>query len=81
MYELYEVSENCYEVHSKFKGECAVQGTLAGVGKYMTQFLGIRISELEIAITEMLKYNANAAHFGYRKSFMFTYNRIDKKAA
>jgi len=68
-----------WQIHTKHNG--AFAGNFTAIIAHCIRNLEIEQSELDVAVQEMCKKNHNCAHFGMFKSFLFTYNRGEKKEA
>jgi hypothetical protein len=79
MYELYKLNDDLYQIHSTFRGEQSMEGTLTGIITYASRTLGFKIEELECALLDMLNRDTDAAHFGINRIFIFSFNRSERK--
>lgn len=79
MYNLYQVNQDHYEIHSSFSNEKAMEGTLLAILTYAVYTLGFDINQLEIALFEMLDREMDAAHFGINRTFIYAFNRSERK--
>jgi hypothetical protein len=77
MYILYKLDHDLYQIHSSHS---AFEGTLTGIWTYCVQHLGFKSTELEASIQDMLDKGTNGAHFGVNKTFLYSFERKDKKA-
>jgi hypothetical protein len=80
MYNLYELSDNLYQIHSGYTGEKAMEGTLLAILTYATYVLGFNPNELERALLDMLDKNCDASHFGINRTFIYSFRRGEKRA-
>lgn len=71
-YDLYEISKD--EWHMTDLDSRVYMGTFKEVVKHAVTMWGFKLSEVEIAISEMVNKGHNAAHFGVYKKFIFTFN-------
>jgi hypothetical protein len=76
MYELYLIGDE-WQIHTKEHGARA--GDFISIMRFCMRVVGIDAIELDVAVSEMCKSNHNCAHFGIWKSFIYTYNRGEKK--
>lgn len=80
MFELYEINENEWQLHAAgeaFSGPF-VKVIALGIMKY--DFLA---DEFDVAVTEMVKNGHDAAHFGFGRRFIYSFNKeakYEKKA-
>ena len=79
MYELYKIKENLYQIHCKDARLQAMEGSLLAIGTYMVNTLGFSPLELEAALLAMLERDMDAAHFGINRTFMWPFNKADRK--
>lgn len=79
MYNLYQIRHNHYEIHSSYSNEKAMEGTLLAILTYATYTLGFDINQLEIALLEMLERDMDGAHFGINRTFIYAFNRSERK--
>jgi hypothetical protein len=56
----------------------AFQGSLPEVMSYCQHYLEFETKELDVALDEMIKRKHDGAHFGIRKSFIYTFRTADK---
>lgn len=78
MYELYQVSENEWQVHSEVKNAKAYSGSFASIAIYCIHVLGIKPNELEYAVSDMCDKENDAIQFGLHKSFIYSFKREHK---
>jgi len=78
MYELYQLNQNLYQIHSSEPYHNAMEGTMLAIGTYMVSQLGFKPVELEAALLDMLEQDRDAAHFGIMKTFIYSFNKDDK---
>jgi hypothetical protein len=79
MYNLYKIDESTYQIHSAYSNEKAMEGNLFSICKYCIRTLGFELKELEFALQQMLESDCDAAHFGINRTFIFAFNRKDRK--
>ena len=79
MYEIYKLDHDLYQIHSSFRTEQAMEGTLLAILTYAVQVLGFSASELEAALLDMNEKDHDAAHFGINRGFIFSFNRASKR--
>lgn len=79
MYELYKIEENLYQIHSKNFGQQSMEGTLLAVLTYAVYSLGFQTSELELALLDMNDLDYDGAYFGINRSFIYSFDRKNKK--
>lgn len=77
MTEIYCLLNNLYEVHSKYASH-GIETNLVGLFTYMTHSLGFSANEIEIALLDILDKNNDSAHFGYNKTFIYSFTRAKK---
>ena len=78
MYELYQLDQDLYQIHSSFEGEQAMEGTILAILTYATHTLGFQPSELELALLDMLHKNHDSAHFGLNRKFIYSFTKAEK---
>lgn len=71
-YDLYEITPDEWILNVK-DGPLYI-GTFKKVVKHAIK-MGFKMEELEIAVSEMLKKDHNAAHFGIHKGFIHTFKK------
>jgi len=79
MYNLNEIDTDLYQIHSSVKGVQAMEGSLLHILTYCTHVLKFDPNELEVALLDMLKNGKNTGHFGLGKTFLYSFNRNEKK--
>lgn len=73
-YDLYETGSN--NVWLLCAGDRILSsGNFKTVAHYAIERVGIKASEIDVAVTVMVRENFNAAHFGAFKSFIGPYNK------
>ncbi len=72
-YDLYEITKDEWIIHIK-NGDIFA-GSFKKVIIHAITRLGFSMEEIEISVTEMLKYGHNGAHFGTYKSFIYTFQK------
>ncbi len=75
MYELYQIQDNLYQVHSY---EEAIEGTLLAIGTYWVYSLGFNPVELEAALLDMIRQDKDSAHFDSRGNFVYSFIKSQK---
>jgi hypothetical protein len=58
-----------------------MEGTLLAILTYAVYTLGFDIKELEIALFEMLERDMDGAHFGINRTFIYAFNKNEKKVS
>jgi hypothetical protein len=79
MYNLYRLNNDTYQIHSSFPREKAMEGTLLAILTYCTFTLGFSPNELQNALLSMLENDMDSANFGINRTFIFPFNRSDRK--
>ncbi len=79
MYEIYKVNEDLYQVHSTFEGRVSMEGTCLAILTYCVHTLGFNANELEFALLDLIKNDHDAAHFGVNRTFIYSFNRNEKR--
>lgn len=79
MYEIYKLENDLYQIHSSFRGDKAMEGTLLAILTYATHKLDFAIEELEFAILDMHNRDTDGSHFGINKTFLYSFNRSLRK--
>ena len=74
MYELRKLDSDLYQIHCSLPYETSMEGTLLAILTYCTYTLGFNPDELELAVSDMIKYDLDGAHFGINKAFVFTFS-------
>lgn len=81
MFELYcpatDMIHGIWQIHTKSHG--AYEGDYISIIRICIRELEISETELDVAVQEMCKKNHNCAHFGIFRTFLFTYNREQKR--
>lgn len=79
MYNLYKLDEDLYEIHASGSSQKAFQGTLIGILTYATYKLHFAPDELERGLIDMIENDTNGANFGINRTFIYSFNRNNKK--
>lgn len=74
-YELFKLENDKYQIHSDMSGFKAMEGTTMAIIYYMVKKLGFELSEVEFAMHNMIQKDFDGAHFGFARSFLFSYER------
>lgn len=77
-YDLYEIGLDEWIID--VKGGSLFAGSFKQVVKHAVLNMGFEFSEIEAAIHEMTKKKHNGAHFGMRRTFIFTFQKDFKNA-
>jgi hypothetical protein len=77
MYEVYQVSDDLFQVHSTFAIR-AMEGSRLAILVYMTSELGFKPEELQEALLDMLDKGHDSAHFGMNRTFIHSFNYSTK---
>lgn len=80
MYNLYKISDNLYQIHSSYRTEKAMEGTMVAIVTYCVAGLRFNVTEIEDAMVDMIHKETDAAHFGINRKFLYSFNRTEKKA-
>lgn len=80
MYNLYKISDDLYQIHSGFRNEKAMEGTILAIVTYCVTCLRFDVLEIEDAMVDMIHKDMDAAHFGINRKFLYSFNRSEKKA-
>lgn len=75
-YELFKLENDKYQIHSDLPGFKAMEGTTMAIIYYMVKKLGFELSEVEFAMQNMIDTDFDGAHFGFGRSFIFSYERL-----
>jgi len=76
MYEIYKV-EDLYQIHSNLSHFAAKECSFLALLTY-THTLGFDPDELQAALLDMLDKNHDSCHFGINKTFIYSFNKVDK---
>jgi len=83
MYNLYQLDNDLYEIHSSFSGQLfrreSTKGTLLAFLTYATYTLHFNPDELQFALLNMLETGNNAANFGVNRTFLFSFDKDSKR--
>ena len=71
-YNLYEIAHDEWILDDR--NDTIVGGSFKDVIKYAIS-LGFNLEEIEVAVTEMVKREHNAAHFGGGRKFIYTFQK------
>ena len=74
--QLYKIGD-LWQVHTINLG--AYEGNFNQIMSYCMSKLDIRAEELEVAVSEMMRNDHDAADFGIRNTFIYSFRRKDRK--
>jgi hypothetical protein len=74
MYELRKLDSDLYQMHCSLPYETSMEGTLLAILTYSTHILGFNPDELELAVSDMIKYDLDGALFRIDKLFAYTFS-------
>lgn len=79
MYNLYRIDEDLYQIHSTFYGEKSMEGTQLAILYYCAKTLGFDPEELYFAVSQMNLHNHDSAQFGINRTFIYSFNKKEKR--
>ena len=78
MYNIYKLDNGLYQIHTP-PNQPSLEGPLLAILTHATFNLGFDPDELEYALLVMINEEKDAAHFGINRTFIYPFNRKDKK--
>jgi hypothetical protein len=80
MNNLYEIGPDLFEVHSS-RPTAVYKGTQLQTLVYCVQVLKVDPEQLQFAMIDMIQKDHNSADFGILGTFLYSFNRYEKKAS
>ena len=81
MYEIYKIDPDTFQIHSHYAQDRSMEGSQLAILTYAAFSLGFDPDELQAALLNMIETGTDSAHFGVNRTFLYCFNRSERKVS